>query len=105
MGNLQFLVASLAAASSLLGTLAHPGETHSAQELKKVIAARDLATAHSKRAAQACAGNSKHQELQARAGVRRSVAAQILRQKRDIVHSRHRILQAAHRSTRLICLG
>lgn len=105
MGNLQFLAASLVAATSLLGTLAHPGETHSAEQLKKVIAARDLATAHSKRAAQACASNPKHQELQARAGARRSVAAQILRQKRDIVHSKDQILRVAHRSTKLICLG
>lgn len=101
MAKFQLLVTTIVVTSSLLGAIAHPGETYTVEKLKKTIAARDLAVAHSKRAAQACASNSKHEELQARAGIRRSLAAQILRQKREIVHSMTSSLQNECRFVKL----
>ncbi|OIW23853.1 aromatic compound dioxygenase [Coniochaeta ligniaria NRRL 30616] len=89
MLNLKALITAALAGSSLLGVvMAHPGETHSAEKIKKSIAARDLGMLHSKRLVEKCATSPKHQALQARAAARRSMAAQVLREKRGIVHKR-----------------
>lgn len=88
MLNLRELITAALAGSSLLGlAVAHPGETHSAEKVKKSIAARDLGLLHSKRLVEKCATSPTHQALRARAAARRSMTAQVLREKRDIVHS------------------
>ncbi|KAH8905738.1 aromatic compound dioxygenase [Coniochaeta sp. PMI_546] len=89
MLNLKALITAALAGSSLLGVaVAHPGETHSAEKIKKSIAARDLGMLHSKRLVEKCATSPKHQALRAKAAARRSMTAQVLREKRDI-GSRH----------------
>jgi hypothetical protein len=89
MLNLGPLFTAALAGSSLLGVaLAHPGETHSAEKVKKSIDARDLGMLHSKRVVDKCAKAPNYRALQARAAARRSMAAQILREKRGIVHSK-----------------
>ena len=91
MLNLATLFTAALAGSSLLGAVvAHPGETHSAEKIKKAIAARDLGMLHSKRVVEKCAGSPTHQALQARAAARRSLTAQVLRERRGIVHSKKR---------------
>ncbi|KAB5578825.1 Intradiol ring-cleavage dioxygenase [Coniochaeta sp. 2T2.1] len=89
MSSLKELLTFALAGSSLLGvTLAHPGETHSAEKIKKSIAARDIGILHSKRLVEQCSASPKHQALRARAAARRAVTAQVLREKRDIVYKR-----------------
>lgn len=89
MSNLAAVLTAVLAGSSLLGVaLAHPGETHSAEKIKKSIAARDLGILHSKRVVEECAGSATHQALRARAAARRAMTAQVIREKRDIVHSK-----------------
>lgn len=88
MAKLQSLLTAFLAGASIFSVgLAHPGETHSAEEVKKSIAARDLAVAHSKRVTEQCAAKPKHRALRARAAARRSMAAQLLRERRGIVES------------------
>lgn len=88
MAKLQSLVTAFLAGASILGVgLAHPGETHSVEEVARIIAARDLAVAHSKRVTETCSAKPAHKALRARAAARRSMMAQILREKRGIVES------------------
>ncbi len=88
MGNLRALVAAFAALSALLGpAAAHPGEEHSADKVRRGLEARDLAEAHARAFSGKCVGTSSHTALQARAAARRSTTAQLLREKRGIVHS------------------
>ncbi|KAK3934184.1 Intradiol ring-cleavage dioxygenase [Diplogelasinospora grovesii] len=85
MGGLQALAIALLAGSALLNTVvAHPGEKHSAEKIKKAIAARDLAVAHANQVSK-CVGSAKHNALQSRAAARRATTAQLLREKREIV--------------------
>jgi len=86
------LTAALAAASLFGGALAHPGEEHSAEKIRKGIEARDAAQANAGLVTRRCAGSATRAALQSRAAARRSVAAQLLREKRGIVHSRSRPL-------------
>lgn len=85
MLNLKALVT----AALLFGiSVAHPGETHTADEIKQIIAARDLGILHSKRVVDKCASSPNHAALRARAAARRSMTAQVLREQRGIVHSK-----------------
>jgi hypothetical protein len=85
MLNLKALVT----AALLLGmAVTHPGETHTADEIKQIIAARDLGILHSKRVVDKCASSPTHAALRARAAARRSMTAQVLREQRGIVHSK-----------------
>ena len=76
MTKIQSLVAALLAASPLIGVTAYPKEATWSRELQQSVAGRDQDAA-----------NPKTRELQDRAAIRRSLTAQLLRQKRDIVHS------------------
>jgi len=88
MASLRSLTTVVLAASAFLGgALAHPGEEHTAEQIKRDIEARELAEAHARSAAAKCTGTTVHMERQARAAARRSLAAQLLREKRGIVHS------------------
>ncbi|KAK0728830.1 Intradiol ring-cleavage dioxygenase [Lasiosphaeria miniovina] len=85
MGFLETIVATLAAGSALLGTtLAHPGEEHSAEHVRKSLAAREVAVAHATQVSK-CAASPRHAALQQRAVARRALTAQLLREKRNIV--------------------
>ena len=86
--SLRMLTKTLLAFSLLVtGVLAHPGEEHSNDKIKKDIAARELAEAHARQLTAKCVGSSTHKSLQARSAARRSVAAQLLREKRGVVNS------------------
>lgn len=88
MAKLHSLLTAFLAGASLVSVgLAHPGETHSSEEMERIIAARDLAVAHSKRVTEQCSAKPANRALQARAAARRSMKAQILREKRGIVES------------------
>ena len=69
------------------GAFAHPNENHSAETVKKSIAAADIAARHAKRASSACSSSAQSQPLMARAAERRAMTAQILRENRGIVDS------------------
>src|SRR5512142_1386054 len=88
MAPFKTFAAALAAASLLGSAIAHPGEEHSAEKVKKSIEARDIAQANAAHAARNCAGSATRAALQAKAAARRSTAAQLLREKRGIVHSK-----------------
>jgi len=88
MAPFKALTAALAAASLLGGVLAHPGEEYSAEKIKRSIEARDIAQANAARATRNCKGSAVRAAVQARAAARRSIAAQLLREKRGIVHSK-----------------
>ena len=87
MAPLKTFAVAFAAASLLGSAVAHPGEEHSAEKIKKSIEARDIALANAAHATRNCAGSATRAALQARAAARRSTAAQLLREKRGIVHS------------------
>ena len=79
------VTAILAYVSLATTVLAHPGETYTNEKMKKAIAARDLAAANAMGITTKCASSAKHQALQGRAAARRSMAAQVLREKRGVV--------------------
>ncbi len=88
MGSLRAVVTAVVAFAALLNVgIAHPGEEYSPAMVKKGIETRDLAEMHAKRVTEKCTGSSTHKALQARAAARRAVTAQLLREKRGIVHS------------------
>ena len=84
----ELLTFALTGLCLLSVTFAHPGETHSAEKTMKNIAAREVGMRHSKRLVEKCTASPKHQALRAKAAARRAMTAQVLREKREIVHSK-----------------
>ena len=81
------LTASLAL--SLAGqALAHPGEVHTAEEIKREALQSHHAHLSAKRALDRCATTPAALALKERSIARRAATAEALRSKRDIVHSK-----------------
>jgi hypothetical protein len=84
--GIMVVISKLASAAAIWAsfTVAHPGETHSAEHIKREIAARDYAAGIGARSLGACGGSASAQEMRARAVWRRADKVQTLRQKRGI---------------------
>lgn len=65
-------------------TIAHPGEVHSASQVKRELEAHNNLARHSKRALGGCADSLKARALQSRAIARREATAKSLRAKRGL---------------------
>ncbi|KAF2092201.1 aromatic compound dioxygenase [Saccharata proteae CBS 121410] len=78
------IAGAVAAAALSASVIAHPGEHHDHDEVKRTIAARDHHAANAKRSLDACSNSLKHRELAARNVARRSQLVKDLRQKRGI---------------------
>lgn len=72
-------VAALAAS-----VVAHPGEHHDHQAIKREIVARNQMASAAKRSINACSNSLKHREVAARSVARRAQVARDLRAKRNI---------------------
>lgn len=64
--------------------VAHPGEQHDHDAIKRSIDRRELLSEHTSRSISQCAGSLKHRELMARSVARRAQKVQELREKRGI---------------------
>jgi len=78
-------LASAMAAACLAGSsIAHPGEHHDHQAIKREIVTRDQMASVAKRSLDTCSNSLKHREVAARSVARRAAAAKELRQRRNI---------------------
>jgi protocatechuate 3,4-dioxygenase beta subunit len=85
MVNFVSIIGGAIAISSLTGlAVAHPGEHHDMDHVKRQINARGLRAAAAKRSLGSCQNNLKHQELMQRSVQRRAHALNTLREKRGI---------------------
>jgi protocatechuate 3,4-dioxygenase beta subunit len=88
MAPFRAFTAACFALSTLVGVgVAHPGEEHSVEQMRKAIETRDFAATQAQEAVKKCAGTSKSKSMMARAAARRALTAQLLREEREIVHS------------------
>jgi hypothetical protein len=85
MVNFVSIIGGAIAVSSLAGfAVAHPGEHHDMNHVKRQIDARGLRAAAAKRSLSNCQNNLKHRELMQRSVQRRAQALNTLREKRGI---------------------
>jgi hypothetical protein len=82
----QFFNFAIAAATTVLvsNVIAHPGEVHVEEHVKREIALRDMIASHSRRSLGNCENSAAAKELKERAIERRAVTAEALRKKRGI---------------------
>lgn len=78
------LASAVAVACVASTAIAHPGEHHDHQAIKREIKIRDQMASASKRSIDSCSGSLKHREVAARSIARRHQAAKDLRAKRNI---------------------
>lgn len=78
------LAAILAAGTFIAPTVAHPGEHHDHDEVKRAIAKRSEHAMHIQRSLAACAGKPSYERLKRQGQERRFKKAQELRKKRNI---------------------
>lgn len=64
--------------------IAHPGEVHSAKQIKRELDLHNNLASHTKRALGGCENSLKARSLKARAVARREATAKALRQKRGL---------------------
>jgi hypothetical protein len=64
--------------------IAHPGEVHSVQQVKRELDMHNNLASHSKRALGGCENSASAKALKARAIARREATAKALRQKRGL---------------------
>lgn len=81
---LSKLAGTLALATAFSGVLAHPGEKHDVNAVKREIMLRNLIGEHNRRALELCAGSEADVTLKARAIERRAATLKALREKRGI---------------------
>ena len=84
MVHLSKLAAGLSAFSAIAPVLAHPGETHDAEHVKRELRIRDHIALHSKRSLAACDNSLKSRALKERALARRAATAKALREERGL---------------------
>jgi hypothetical protein len=73
------------ATACLAGTaVAHPGEHHDHQAVKREIRARDQMASAAKRSISSCSSSLKHRQVAARSVARRAAVARELRERRNI---------------------
>lgn len=82
-------IASAVAAACLVGsTVAHPGEHHDHQAVKRQVRERDQMASAARRSIDSCSNSLKHRDVAARSVARRAQAARDLRQQRNIQSSK-----------------
>lgn len=81
------LTSALAAVCFAATAIAHPGEHHDHNLIRRQINAREHHAHKAKSSLDACAGNLKAREVTARSIARRAEVARSLRQKRGIASS------------------
>ena len=82
-------IASAVAAACLFGSaVAHPGEHHDHNVVKRQVRERDQMASAAKRSIDSCSGSLKHREVAARSIARRAQVARDLRQQRNIKSSK-----------------
>ncbi|KAI5921759.1 Intradiol ring-cleavage dioxygenase [Camillea tinctor] len=86
MVSFHSILAPLATSVLLGQALAHPGEQHTAEQIKREISAQHRANHKMARALERCANNPSYVARRERAVTRRSETAKSLRQKRSIEH-------------------
>lgn len=74
----------LVAGCVVIPALAHPGQYHDPEEVRREIAERDVYAAHIQRGLQACSGHPNYMALKERAQTRRFNKAKALRSKRGL---------------------
>lgn len=84
MVHFSKFIGTVAAASLLAPSLAHPGEHHDHHAIKAQIQARERLAAKVRRSVDACSGTSEHLQVSARSAARRSKVVRDLREKRGI---------------------
>ncbi|KAG9696138.1 aromatic compound dioxygenase, partial [Aureobasidium melanogenum] len=84
MVHFSKFISTVAAASLLAPSLAHPGEHHDHHAIKAQIQARERLAAKVRRSVDACSGTSEHLQVSARSAARRSKVVRDLREKRGI---------------------
>lgn len=82
---LSKIAAAVCFASSVI---AHPGEHHDLEDIKREVKARDQMASAAKRSIDSCSNSLKHRELNARSIARRAEVARDIRQKRNIQSSK-----------------
>ena len=85
MVNYGYIFGGAMAVSSFAGfAIAHPGENHDMDHIKREVDARQLRAAAAKRSLANCQSSLKHRELMQRSVQRRAQALNDLREKRGI---------------------
>ncbi|KAI0163464.1 Intradiol ring-cleavage dioxygenase [Pestalotiopsis sp. NC0098] len=84
MVNFRNFAASLAAASAIGSAVAHPGEVHTPEEIKREIAAHKAQQVKARRSLAECASSPAAIALKERAVARRAAIAQQLREQRGL---------------------
>jgi hypothetical protein len=87
MVNFRNLAASLAAASAIGSAVAHPGEIHTPEEVKREIVAHKAQQVKARRSLADCANSPAAVALKERAVARRAATAQKLREQRGLTKS------------------
>jgi len=98
MVSFSKIFGTVVAASMISSVIAHPGEHHDADDLKRQIAARQQMASAAKRSLSACASTLRHRQLNTRSVSRRANIARDLREKRGITSSEFQI-----RTFELLC--
>lgn len=89
MVNFRNFAASLAAASAIGSAVAHPGEVHTPEEIKREIAAHKAQQVKARRSLAECASSPAAIALKERAVARRAAIAQQLREQRGLTKSQY----------------
>jgi hypothetical protein len=92
MVNIRSVTATLAAASVIGSALAHPGEHHTAEEIKREIAAHKAQQVKARRSLAECSNSPAALALKERAIARRAATAQRIREERGLTKSEYRDL-------------
>lgn len=88
MVNFRNIAATLAAASVLGSAVAHPGEVHTAEEIKREVAAHKAQQVKARRSLAQCSNSPAALALKERAVARRAAKAQLLREQRGLTKSK-----------------
>lgn len=89
MVTFRNFAASLAAASAIGSAVAHPGEVHTPEEIKREIAAHKAQQVKARRSLAECASSPAAIALKERAVARRAAIAQQLREQRGLTKSQY----------------
>lgn len=90
MVNFRNIAASLAAASVIGSAVAHPGEVHTVEEIKREITAHKAQQIKARRSLSDCSNSPAALSLKERAIARRAATAQKIREQRGLTKSEHK---------------
>lgn len=88
MVQLTKLSTAFAVASAIGSVIAHPGEVHTSEEIKREVAVRDMLASNAARSLGKCANSLKVRALYERAVERRAATAERLRKARGLKEKR-----------------